>query len=292
MKRVCVFVDGENLRHSICDLFESFDKQDHLPKNALWKDFYDWLVCQIEPTGKRVRTYWYVIDSIDYSPYKFPKSDVDPVRLKKILSWNAYYNSVLEPLTGVDLITTMDGIVKELQAKRSTMRNRFEGWHTLHNGISVKHEAIEFRRAGAIKYDLFTDEFGKEKAVDVKLAVDLITLQDIYDTAIIVSGDQDYVPAVQIAKDKGKRVVNASFLTRGGKLLPGGAWRLNQHTDTNFEVPYDTFKSFLRIGARKMKPQKEKPLTLHPLSLDEALTKILTAPPPSKKPTVKTSKQK
>jgi uncharacterized LabA/DUF88 family protein len=87
-----------------------------------------------------------------------------------------------------------------------------------------------------------------EKAVDVKPATDLIMLRHISDVALIVSGDQDYVPAVQVVKDFGKRVVNVTFKTRGGKLLPGGAWRLNQATDWTLEIPYDALSNHLNIN--------------------------------------------
>jgi hypothetical protein len=50
----------------------------------------------------------------------------------------------------------------------------------------------------------------------VNLAVDMVTLHNIYDLAIIVSGDQDYVPAAQAVKDMGKPVVNVGFLARNG----------------------------------------------------------------------------
>jgi uncharacterized LabA/DUF88 family protein len=58
--------------------------------------------------------------------------------------------------------------------------------------------------------------------VDVNLGVDMVLFRDIYDVAVIVSGDQDYVPAVQAVKDSGKHVVNVAFLARNGVLLPGG----------------------------------------------------------------------
>jgi len=43
-KRACVFVDGENLRHTITDLFEEFDRADYLPKSARWSELFDWFV--------------------------------------------------------------------------------------------------------------------------------------------------------------------------------------------------------------------------------------------------------
>ena len=52
-----------------------------------------------------------------------------------------------------------------------------------------------------------------EKGVDVMLATDLIThaYKDHYDTAIVVSGDADFYPALQAVKDVGKHVEIAAF---------------------------------------------------------------------------------
>ena len=51
------------------------------------------------------------------------------------------------------------------------------------------------------------------KEDDIHLAVDMVKLayNDAYDTAILVSSDGDFVPAVQAAKEKGKNVENIGF---------------------------------------------------------------------------------
>src|SRR5437667_1521745 len=68
-KTACIFVDGENLRHSLMDLFKSdFDPSDYLPKTANWKGFFDYLVSGAD-SELRLRTYWYVVDEIDFWPY-------------------------------------------------------------------------------------------------------------------------------------------------------------------------------------------------------------------------------
>lgn len=113
--------------------------------------------------------------------------------------------------------------------------------------IATRSRAVEFRAAGAITYDLFEDRLRREKAVDVKLATDMIVLSDIYDVAVIVSGDQDYVPAVQAVKDFGKTVMNVAFETRAGKLLPGGARRLNTVTDSVCLVRHMDLTKYLNI---------------------------------------------
>lgn len=52
-----------------------------------------------------------------------------------------------------------------------------------------------------------------EKGVDVMIAADLIShaYEDHYDTAILVSGDADFYPALQVVKDTGKQVEVAAF---------------------------------------------------------------------------------
>lgn len=51
------------------------------------------------------------------------------------------------------------------------------------------------------------------KGDDVHLAVDLVSgaYENLYDTAIIVSGDEDFVPAIKKVQKLGKKVVNAYF---------------------------------------------------------------------------------
>ncbi len=52
-----------------------------------------------------------------------------------------------------------------------------------------------------------------EKGVDITLATDLLRFawQDLYDVAILVSGDGDFAYAIQAAKDLGKHVEVAAF---------------------------------------------------------------------------------
>ena len=260
MQRVCVFVDGENFRHSIVDLCKGeFDPTDYLPKNAQWEAFFDSLVNQIEfrifygdslsdrLSVHRLRTYWYVVQHVDFKPYKIPKPRDESEEFIKVIRLDKGTRTELDSTGRTPTPEALDRIYKRLTARKQNFLHRFDGWQFVQNGISEKHKSIEFRRAGSISYNLFQEELGKEKSVDVKLAVDMVTLKDIYDTAILVSGDQDYVPAVQAVKDAGKRVVNVAFRTRDGKMLPGGARRLNQMTDSTIELRYESLKRLLQI---------------------------------------------
>jgi len=252
--KACVFVDGENFRHSIVELFSTFRREDYLPKQADWTALFDGIVTYAASGAERIRTYWYVINSLSFYPYKSPnpKASNDPAKamkdLKDLLCHHPPYKEELDTLLPESCSPRMDEIVKSLLERREQMRRRLEGWTALQNGIAERHTAIEFRRAGVMTCNLFESSLGIEKAVDVKLACDLITLERIYDVAVIVSGDQDYVPAAQVVKDYGKRVVNVAFKTRSGRLLPGGARALNQITDWSSEIDYQTLTDYLKIG--------------------------------------------
>lgn len=54
-----------------------------------------------------------------------------------------------------------------------------------------------------------------QKEVDVSLATTLISgaVKDTYDTAVIISGDRDFVPAIEYVRTLGKRVEVMSFLS-------------------------------------------------------------------------------
>jgi uncharacterized LabA/DUF88 family protein len=49
----------------------------------------------------------------------------------------------------------------------------------------------------------------REKGVDIRIATDMLQYIDIYDVAILVTGDGDFSYVVRAVQDKGKQVVNA-----------------------------------------------------------------------------------
>lgn len=59
------------------------------------------------------------------------------------------------------------------------------------------------------------------KGDDIHLAIDLVegACRDWYDTVIIVSGDEDFVPAIKIAQRAGKKVENIYFSTSSSRTL-------------------------------------------------------------------------
>lgn len=245
-QRVCIFVDGENLRHSLIDLFQpEFRREDYLP-TARWEELFDYLAEQ-SGAATRVRTYWYTVRHLDFKPWKLPEAP--EALLTLVCKHKPFADRINAALTPQERLDKARQIGEDVKTLRTRIQQRFEGWTAVQDNIARRVNALEFRRAGALTYDLFSQDFIAEKAVDVQLATDLLELRDIYDVAVIVSGDQDYVPAVQAIKDSGKRVMNVCFQKRDGHLLPGGARRLNLCTDSVIEFPYATLRSFMNLAA-------------------------------------------
>jgi len=75
----------------------------------------------------------------------------------------------------------------------------------------IENEGFSVKR-GKIMYDGVI----REKGVDVKIAVDLLTgaIDNLYDTAIIVSSDTDLIPAIEYVKYRKKKIEYVGFSHR------------------------------------------------------------------------------
>ncbi len=82
------------------------------------------------------------------------------------------------------------------------------------NAEKQKGFLLWMRRNGyrVVEKELKTFPDGSKKAnLDVEIAVDMLSLSDSYDTAILVSGDEDFAYAVNAVAFKGARVEVAGF---------------------------------------------------------------------------------
>ncbi|MEX0920639.1 MAG: NYN domain-containing protein [Candidatus Pacearchaeota archaeon] len=77
------------------------------------------------------------------------------------------------------------------------------------------------------------------KEDDIHLAVDMVKLayNNAYDTALLVSSDGDFVPAIQAVKEIGKNVENIGFETKF-------SYHLKQECDKFTKLNKNTVKSF------------------------------------------------
>lgn len=229
--KACIFVDGENFRYSIKDLFGSYD---YLP-TCNWAGLFDSIATDAY-NAERLRVYWYTVPKVIFRPDALFDSDKfktrnDGVRVNAL-------EEVVRKYGSPEQIADIQNTCRHLCERQKVMQARFDGWKKQEDGIALSNEGIEFRRAGTVKFNLLRECFENEKEIDVKLAVDLLELRDIYDVAILISGDQDFVPAIKVVKDSGKRVVNVNFRKRSGTVLSGGAYALNVFADKTLNLPY------------------------------------------------------
>ena len=244
--RAAVFVDGENLRFSINKIFanneHNYRQTDYLPKKADWDKLFDYVVAEVakifSSECERVRTYWYVVDQV--RPWYVPRNDI------QFQSWREQNEKRLSQFANLSRLSDKE-LMDELQLRADKIMRRFDGFKKIQNDIAQKHVAIEFRRSGTISYNLLEKKLGKEKTVDVNLSVDMVLMRDFYDLFIIVSGDQDYLPAVSAVKNVGRRVVNVAFARKGGQPLPDGSKKLSEITDSHLLLHYDMLAGFLDI---------------------------------------------
>lgn len=244
MRRACVFVDGENFRHSLKHLFPSgrysFGKGDYLPETD-WHAFFTSLAGRFD--CELLRVYWYVVEHVDCRPYKIPHEW--DAKEKALTRW--YGDRISVCTTESERHHLLKTLERELEEARVAIERRARGWREIQASIENHNDQLEFRRSGSIPYELATKQFGVEKGVDTQLATDMIVLSDIYDAAIILSGDADYLPPVAAVKNKGKFVYCVSFLDRKGRQLPGGARRLNNAVDSRVDLHFEFVRRAMRI---------------------------------------------
>jgi uncharacterized LabA/DUF88 family protein len=119
--------------------------------------------------------------------------------------------------------------VDTLVGDRQLVRPYFFGSYDPNRKTSEKfYEALQF-----LGFEIVTrpvrsrqiagggETYRLEKGVDVALVTKMLShaFRDTFDTAIIVSGDSDYVEAVRVVKELGKRVEIASFKESVGRDL-------------------------------------------------------------------------
>jgi uncharacterized LabA/DUF88 family protein len=244
LKCACIFVDGENFRYSLKDLFQNgrftYGKSDYLPQ-ANWHCFFTSIAARFD--CELLRTYWYVVEHVDCRPYRIPHTWADKERF--LARW--YGERIRACSTPDERKEVLRAIEQEIEKSRRAIEGRARGWREVQASIENNNDQLEFRRSGSIPYDLVACQFGVEKGVDTQMTTDMITLSDIFDVAIILSGDADYLPPVAAIKMRGKLVYSVSFLDEKGRQLPGGARRLSNAVDSRLDLDFEMVRQALNI---------------------------------------------
>lgn len=180
MKRICIFIDGENMKFSLKKLYEpeegvnSVERQFPAHK-AHWQQWFDAL-CTDAAEGShsvRVRTYWYHIDGVQYyPPTKLLKKDSGSIR--RWVEFNKHDLSSTDRQTAEEWMEQWNetnksdeeikNYAKEKLAELNAQRQWFDNIHTgiryRQQQIAAHNRAVQFCRSGEIRYNLITKKTG------------------------------------------------------------------------------------------------------------------------------------
>jgi len=239
-----VFVDGENFLFGIRKLFAAeFDRRHYLPREAAWGWFFGRIAEQLQATEFSVR--WYVINELDFHPYADWDRDSTRELRRKIEGLEGVEGELAGARSNREKSDIVERYRETFRETEELMRERLAGWRAIQDAISEEHPFIRFYRPGWQPCFLPARRLGREKGIDIGLAVDLIRKRDDYDLALLFSGDGDYVPAVRVIQGWGKRVGLMEFESRDGRVGRGTSRRLLEQADVVIEVPFTDLKRFM-----------------------------------------------
>ena len=261
-----VGIDGENLRYSLDELLDEFHRQNHYLPYADWGNMFQ----AIEKLASKemgqelniMRAYWYVIDDVQYNSYFESKQFCHSRNEEKLKYFKQYAPSIAKGLSEKTQQNIFEEKIKEcsnlLEKNAKKVVAEAKRWKHVESIIQRKTDKLQFQRFGYLKVTLDNGKgkygFTGEKGTDIKLATDLMAFKDIYDVAIIVSGDGDYIPVVVAIKNMGKQVIVVDFKTKNGTFLPGGSKKLKENCDFNFSLNHSTMYKICRYGLHKKDP--------------------------------------
>jgi len=137
-------------------------------------------------------------------------------------------------------------LAKKITSKRKYIRTYYYNVRLDAKGDKNKYQAQQrfFSALNFVPY--FTVKLGRlqktcagyiEKGVDINIAVDMFRLakDNIYDTAVLITSDADFVPAVEVIQELGKHVENAYF-------NKGYSFHLRKACDNFIELDKSFFK--------------------------------------------------
>lgn len=92
------------------------------------------------------------------------------------------------------------------------------------------HDKLRYMGFRIVAREAYDENRHEQKEVDVALACEIVShaFRDSYDVAILVSGDRDFVPAIQHVQASGKRVEVAAFANSVGEEIKRSADRFHE----------------------------------------------------------------
>lgn len=219
-QRFTIFVDGSNLNGDLRRLnirIQDYQRLFH----AIFAEGVSRVreLCSGEfPGAKLSRTLWYELGSIDEWDLD-DRSRVEGLRevFCRTKDVKDQYLKIVGPQNaGLELSDLIEKAWQECLLDAKTWyvqkKEQIERTRSFHYGVQSDNDFIKIIECGHWKVDLLRRNV-EEKRLDTALAVDMVTLADTLDIALLISGDADAIPAVQFLQRKGKSVGVVEFLS-------------------------------------------------------------------------------
>jgi len=218
--RFAFFVDGSNLFGALKGMGVEVDDYqvffNHLYK-AAEQQWYSCVGASQNANTLLQRVYWYEVGSID-------NWNLDETQAQAFLRERFDDNKELKAGYMAAAGKSMAGQNQEAVAQKawSTCFDEIRSWYEgkkksldslrrFHHGVQSSTDLIDILEVGHWKVNFFSRSCD-EKGLDTRLAVDMVALEDNYDVAIVVSGDADSIPSIDLMKRRGKHVGAVEFV--------------------------------------------------------------------------------
>ena len=259
MERFVIFVDGSNLFGALKSMSVEVDDYEALYGYVFKEARAAWLEAtyQTQPVSCRLqRVYWYAVGTIDDWDLGLPQSQT---ALRNAFSrdrevhdsWVAITGKADPALRGQELEDkAWESCFADFTQWYEGKKRILEGMRRFHQGIRLGTNLIDVKEQGHWKVN-FLHKLVEEKGLDTSLAVDMVALQDNYDTAVVVSGDADSIPSILHIKSRGKHIAAVEFVNGSPSETKGRTFssRLKGHADFVIRI-YETELLRHMIGKR------------------------------------------
>jgi uncharacterized LabA/DUF88 family protein len=209
----------------------------------VWKSSF---LSGIPPEAQLWRVHWYQIgsmDGINVADAKFQAvmkerydDDKDLKRVYMAIAGKAHPEKTQEEVA-LDAWNLCFSESRDwYAAKQGALRKMRE----FNFAIRASTDFVDINENGHWKVD-FLNRHVTEKGLDTSLAVDMVTMVENYEVAILVSGDADAIPSVHYLKQKGKHVGVLDFIKGHPPEKKGRQTSTRLQNAVDFVVPlYET----------------------------------------------------
>jgi len=219
MYRFVTFVDGSNLagllrRMSLrVDNYETLFRHVFEGATKAWRTTFDGSAAP----AQLHRVKWYEVGSMD--EWNLADSKAQTV-LRELFDKDRDLKRAYMAIAGQKLGSRPQSEValeawtlcfNDLRRWYDERRELVEGFRRFHYAIRSGTDFIDVVECGHWKLDLLHRSV-VEKGLDMRLAVDMVTLLENYDVAVLIAGDTDNIPSLDHVQAKGRHVGVVDFL--------------------------------------------------------------------------------